>query len=209
MYHLRARASRARTAARKSAAATAPPGAAVHRRPSTSRRRHPPPPQHIQAPQSTAAPALPGELPFLDISTVGAGACLACSSQVDLAQERVSFLCKKGSNSGKRFRRCRQQYCFSWIWEEQLSKYVNEMVIHKTAAEIRVLPEALEVASNQVQHKEDQIRARDEQLELALAQIASLKTTVEETGTSLNTLKMLFWGLIFLFAVGFVALIQM
>jgi hypothetical protein len=73
------------------------------------------------------------------------------------------------------------------------------MVIHKTAVEIRVSPGT---ASNQVQHKEDQIRARDEQLELALAQIASLKTTVEETGASLNTLKMLFWGLIFLFAVG-------
>jgi chromosome segregation ATPase len=82
------------------------------------------------------------------------------------------------------------------------------MVIHKTAAEIRVLREALEAASNQVQHKEDQIRARDEQLELALAQIASLKTTVEETGASLNTFKMLFWGLIFLLAVRFVALIQ-
>jgi hypothetical protein len=69
------------------------------------------------------------------------------------------------------------QYCFTWIWEEQLSKYVNEMVIHKTAVEIRVSPGT---ASNQVQHKEDQIRARDEQLELAWVQTASLKTTVEE-----------------------------
>jgi len=101
------------------------------------------------------------------------------------------------------------QYCFTWIWDEELSKYVDEMVIHKTASKIRGLREALEASINQVHLKEDLIRARDVQLEFANNEIVTLKTKLGETGASLNTFKMLFWGMIFLFIAGFVAVITM
>jgi uncharacterized coiled-coil DUF342 family protein len=83
------------------------------------------------------------------------------------------------------------------------------MVIHKIAAEIRSLREALEAANNQVRHKQDQIRGKDEQLELAREEIASLMTKMDETGASLKTFKMLFWGLFFLIVISFVAVTTM
>ena len=97
------------------------------------------------------------------------------------------------------------QICFTWIWEEQLSKYVEAMVEQKTGAQIRALREALEAAINQVRVKDEQVlaadelvRAKDEQIALVTAEMASIKTKMEEMSSRMRTFKMLFWGLLFL-----------
>jgi predicted phage gp36 major capsid-like protein len=102
------------------------------------------------------------------------------------------------------------QICYTWIWDDLLTKYVNAMVEHKTFAEMRVMREALEEATREIRAKDDQVRvkddlvrakaeqvlAKDQQIALILAEIALLKTKIEKSSSSLRTYKMLFWGLL-------------
>jgi hypothetical protein len=95
------------------------------------------------------------------------------------------------------------QTCYTWIWDDLLTKYVNAMVEHKTFAEIRVLREALEEATREIRAKGDQVRvkaeellAKDQQIAVMFAEIALLKTKIEKSSSSLRTYKMLFWGLL-------------
>jgi hypothetical protein len=43
------------------------------------------------------------------------------------------------------------QRCYTWIWDDLLTKFVNAMVEHKSVAEIRVLREALEEATREIE----------------------------------------------------------
>jgi hypothetical protein len=95
------------------------------------------------------------------------------------------------------------QICYTWIWDELLSKYVDAMVEHKTFGEICALREALEDAIREcrvkdqlVRAKDEQARAKDEHIAALHAEIASVKAKIEETRSSLSTFKLLFWGLL-------------
>jgi hypothetical protein len=95
------------------------------------------------------------------------------------------------------------QACYTWIWDDLLTKYVNAMVEHKTFAEIRALREALEEATREIRAKGDLVRVKDEelltkdqQIAVMFDDIALLKTKIEKSSSSLRTYKMLFWGLL-------------
>jgi hypothetical protein len=95
------------------------------------------------------------------------------------------------------------QACYTWIWDDLLTKYVNAMVEHKTFAEIRALREALEEATREIRVKGDQVRVKDEelltkdqQIAVMFDDIALLKTKIEKSSSSLRIYKMLFWGLL-------------
>jgi hypothetical protein len=105
----------------------------------------------------------------------------------------------------------RMQICFTWIWDELLTKYVDAMVEHKTFSELRALRVALEEATREVRAKDDQVRAKveqvcakdeqvrakDEQMALLVYEVVSIKAKLEESRASLRKFKMLFWGLLF------------
>jgi hypothetical protein len=46
------------------------------------------------------------------------------------------------------------QICYTWIWDELLTKYVDAMVEHKTFDEMRALHEVLEEATKEVRDEE-------------------------------------------------------
>jgi hypothetical protein len=59
----------------------------------------------------------------------------------------------------------------TWIWEEQFSKYVEEMVKLRPGAEIRALCDALGAAAT------NQVRSKDEQTALLCGELASINTS--------------------------------
>jgi hypothetical protein len=111
-----------------------------------------------------------------------------------------SFLCLLAD---KEYLFYTMKICYTWIWDDLLTKYVNAMVEDKTFAKIRVLREALEEATREIRAKDDQVRvkaeevlAKDQLIALMFAEIALLKNKIEKSSSSLRTYKMLFWGLL-------------
>ena len=76
---------------------------------------------------------------------------------------------------------------------------MDEMVEHRTGAEIRALRKSLEQATNQ-------IRSKDHQIELMRPALASTKFKVEESTSRLKTAKMQVWGLLVLCALLFISM---
>jgi hypothetical protein len=83
------------------------------------------------------------------------------------------------------------QACYTWIWDDLLTKYVNAMVERKTFAEIRALRESLEEATREVRAMGDQVRvkaeellAKDQQIAVVFADIAFLKSKIEKSSSN-------------------------
>jgi hypothetical protein len=45
--------------------------------------------------------------------------------------------------------------CYTWIWDDFLTEYMNEMVEHKTFAKKCIMREALEEATREICAKDD------------------------------------------------------